>query len=97
MESPHRTAARFGSGSRYCLLRLSFQLSPRPGLPEETLLHLLPASLTPDPLPRSLLYPAHFPESANGSARTRTGAGIANYRRVFYLRSFLRNVRGALQ
>lgn len=52
MESPHRTAARFGSGSRHCLLRSPFQLSPRPGLLEETLLHSLPASLTPDPLPQ---------------------------------------------
>ena len=51
MESPHRTAGRFGSGSRHCLLGSPLQLSPRPGLPGETLLHSLPASLTPDPLP----------------------------------------------
>lgn len=35
----------------------------------------------------------HFPESANGSARTRTVAMIANKKPIFYLRQFLSNVQ----
>lgn len=44
---------RSGSGSRSCRLKSPPQLSPPGlGLPRQTLLHSLPASLTPDPLPR---------------------------------------------
>lgn len=46
---------------------------PGPGLPRPTLLHSLPASLTPDPYLTAPPLPVGFPTAANDCASRRTG------------------------